>query len=469
MTNPPAAPMGPPVPATPHPAPAPDPQLPEALAYHRLARISARHRWWRPVVGTLFAAVGVLLATMVLYGVAEVWGAVRDYPQDRDGMVEFGDIPGTALDLVGIAVAIPVVLLTVRWIGSRPAGTVSSVTGGLRWGLMGRYTLAAVAVVAVTGGVTFLLPGDGEPVRWAGWGFFLPALAMLLVLVPFQAAAEEYVFRGWLTQAVGAYVRSPWFAVVPQAVLFAAAHGWGTPWGFADLVVFGVIAGLLTVRTGGLEAAVVLHAVNNLFAFGVSAAVVDGLKSEDTAADAPWEYVLVDVAGIAVFAAIVLWLARRNPPTSTAQPPPPAPEFPPYPAPYGHPPYAHTPAPGAYGPYGPPHAPAPGYPTPGYPASGHPTPGYPASGYPVPGLPAPYPGHYPAPHPGHHPAPHAGHQPPPPAGHHPAQHGWHQPSPQPAPRPGDQPASEGRVGGGNLPPETGGSASPDDDGGSAPR
>ncbi|CAO0830891.1 hypothetical protein SMICM17S_10210 [Streptomyces microflavus] len=36
------------------------------------------------------------------------------------------------------------------------------------------------------------------------------------------------MFRGWLTQAVGAFFfRSPWFAVIPQAVLFAAAHGWG--------------------------------------------------------------------------------------------------------------------------------------------------------------------------------------------------------------------------------------------------
>ncbi|MET9522895.1 CPBP family intramembrane glutamic endopeptidase [Streptomyces coeruleorubidus] len=48
--------------------------------------------------------------------------------------------------------------------------------------------------------------------------------------------------------------------MIPQAVLFAAAHGWGTKWGFIGLLVFGGVCGWLTIRTGGLEAAVALHA-----------------------------------------------------------------------------------------------------------------------------------------------------------------------------------------------------------------
>lgn len=290
-----------------------NPPLPEQLPYHRLAHTSPRHRWWRPCVGTLFVVAGWIVAVGVLdalfSGLGDLWG----YPEGPDGSVEFGPVSGTAVDLLFIAAAVPLVLLAVRWIGRRPAGTVSSVTGGLRWRRLGLYSLIALPVLALTTGVMLLLPADdGEPFRWAGWDVFGPALAMLVVLVPLQAAAEEYVFRGWLTQAVGAFVRSPWSAVVPQAVLFAAAHGWGTPWGFAELTVFGVVAGLLTVRTGGLEAAIGLHAVNNLLAFGLSAAVVDGLKSDETAADATWQIVTVDLAGVALYAMAVLWLARRR-------------------------------------------------------------------------------------------------------------------------------------------------------------
>ncbi|WP_232838497.1 CPBP family intramembrane glutamic endopeptidase [Streptomyces geranii] len=325
--------------------------LPEALAYHRMARSSVRHRWWRSLLGTGFVVVAGVVAAVLVYGIGSVLGMVKGYPESPDGTVEFGLVSGTALDLLAIASAVPVVLLAVRWIGRRPAGTVSSVTGRLRWGWLGWCVLAALPVLALTTGGVFLLPvDDAEPMPWAGWAVFGPALAMLLVLVPLQAAAEEYVFRGWLTQAVGGLLRNPWWALVPQALLFAAAHGWGTPWGFADLAVFGVVAGWLTVRTGGLEAAIGLHAVNNLLAFGVSAAVVDGLKSDETAADAPWQLVAVDLAGIALYAAAVLWLARRRPPVRTVPAPVLVPAPVPVPAPLTvHP--ARLQAPTADGPW----------------------------------------------------------------------------------------------------------------------
>ncbi|OQD56051.1 CAAX protease family protein [Streptomyces phaeoluteigriseus] len=300
--------------------PAPPPGLPaEPLGYHRLARISARHRWWRPVLGTLFVAVTYTVTVGLLYVLVSAVGVARGYREGPDGTVEFGPVTTTAVDLTMLAVAIPLVLLAVRWIGRRPAGTVSSVTGGLRWRWLGRCLLVALPILALTTGAMLLLPAqDGPEQQWAGWAVFGPALAMLVVLVPLQAAAEEYAFRGWLIQAVGAFLRSPWPAIVPQAVLFAAAHGWGTPWGFADLVVFGAVAGWLTVRTGGLEAAIGLHAVNNLFAFAAAAFVVDGLESDDTAADAPWELVALDLTGVALYTAAVLWLARRHRPARTA-------------------------------------------------------------------------------------------------------------------------------------------------------
>ncbi|MEV5493311.1 CPBP family intramembrane glutamic endopeptidase [Streptomyces bobili] len=352
MTNLSAAAPSPYLPGSfPGPLPVPPPaHLAEPLAHHRLARIRGRHRWWRPVLGTLFVAVAYTVTVGLLYGLVDAVGAARGHRRGPDGTVEFGPVTSTAVDLTMLAVAIPVVLLAVRWIGRRPAGTVSSVTGGLRGRWLGLCLLAAVPILAATTGAMLLLPAEDEPSQqWAGWEVFGPALAMLVLLVPLQAAAEEYVFRGWLTQAVGAFLRSPWIAIAPQAVLFAAAHGWGTPWGFADLVVFGAVAGWLTVRTGGLEAAIGLHAVNNLLAFAAAASVVDGLASDDTAADAPWELVLLDLAGVALYAAAVLWLARRHRPARTA---PAALAAVPVPFPSVPAGYAHAPLPGFPVPYG---------------------------------------------------------------------------------------------------------------------
>ncbi|MEU0333939.1 CPBP family glutamic-type intramembrane protease [Streptomyces sp. NPDC006193] len=367
--------------------------LAEQLPYHRLARLTPRHRWWRPLVGTLVVAVAYTIAVIVLGILSAALGSGLGYPEDADGWPEFGPVSGTAVDLLSIAVGIPVLLLTVRWTAGRPAGSVSSVTGRLRWRWLLLCVLTAVPIVALSMGAMLLLPGDGGPEeRWAGWPFFARALAVLAVLVPLQAAAEEYLFRGWLTQAAGAFLRSPWAAFLPQAVLFAAAHGWGTPWGFADLVVFGVAAGWLTWRTGGLEASIALHTVNNLFAFGVSAAVVDGLSSDETAADAPWQVVALDVASIVLYTAAVAWWLRRRRLERTAPAPLPPAFGPAYPYHPGAPvPPQWHPVPGAPVP-SPWQAPVPpswaGQGAPSW--AGHPVPGAPvASPWQAPGAPVP--------------------------------------------------------------------------------
>ncbi|MFE9170954.1 type II CAAX prenyl endopeptidase Rce1 family protein [Streptomyces kebangsaanensis] len=418
------------------------PDLP-GLPYHRMARYTPHHRWWRPLLGTLVLLLGVLLATVFFYAFAYVLGMAAGYPELPDGEVDFGPVLGAALDLTVIALALPLVLLAVLWPGRRPAGTVSSVTGRPRWRWMAWCFLAAVPPMVLLTVAGFFLPADlsdsGADGVWVGWQTFLVSLAMLVVLVPLQSAAEEYLFRGWLLQATGAFVRSPWVAVLPQTALFAAAHGWGTPWGFVDLLVFGAVAGWLTIRTGGLEASVALHAVNNLLSFGLSALFVDGLASDETAADAPWQLVAVDVPVILLYALIVLWLARRHAPRNVS-PPPPAPAAPhlPYPQPWG--PYGPYPQPwGPYGPHAQPQGPYGPYPQPQGPHGSYPQP-------------HPY-GPYPQPHPyGPYPQPQSTHGPygtPPPnadasgtGGRGPGEQSPDQPSGRPQDQPSDQPSGQ---------------------------
>ncbi|MFF6949641.1 CPBP family intramembrane glutamic endopeptidase [Streptomyces iakyrus] len=335
MTNPPSYPTGPtPYPTAPPAYPTAPPADPTGHPYHRLDRASGRHRWWRAWVGTLLLAVTYFVSILVLFGVSHGLGTALGAPELPDGGADLGPLGNTAMDLVSIAIALPLVLLATLWPARRPVGTVTSVTGRLRIGWLGRCLLAGLLPILLLTVTAFLLPDDsGGSDTWVGWHSFLTALAVLAVLVPLQAAAEEYVFRGWLLQAAGAFVRSPWFAVIPQAVLFAAAHGWGTQWGFLGLLVNGLVAGLLTIRTGGLEAAIALHVLNNLLAFGASAAVVDGLSSDETAADAPWSLALTAVVTDLLYAAIVLWFARRHKPQCLSAPStPPAP-----PAPFAHP------------------------------------------------------------------------------------------------------------------------------------
>ncbi|WP_229068633.1 CPBP family intramembrane glutamic endopeptidase [Actinoplanes sp. DH11] len=288
---------------------------PPATAYHRLARTAA-HRWWRLVLGAVFIVVGAVVLALVLAVSFGVAADLTGQPLDADGMSAFGALGELASGFLTIAALLPLTMLAARWIQRRPAGTLSSVTGRLRWGwLLTCLPIAFLAIVvflAASSAVSAVTGEDlglGDPL--AGWGPFATSMLVLLLVVPAQAAAEEYLSRGWLLQGVGVWFRSPWIPIAVQALVFAALHGWGTPWGFADLLVFGVITGWLTVRTGGLEAAIVLHVMNNLLSTTIAAAYGD-LAVDESAADMPWQMAAIDLPVLLAYAAVILVLARRR-------------------------------------------------------------------------------------------------------------------------------------------------------------
>jgi membrane protease YdiL (CAAX protease family) len=143
---------------------------------------------------------------------------------------------------------------------------------------------------------------------------------MIVLLVPFQAAAEEYVFRGWLLQAIGSCTLearsrilakvfgTAWPAILLSALPFMAGHAY-TDWGILDVGAFAVAAGWVTVKTGGLEAAIALHVVNNLTSIGLPAAEGD-LSLEQ--GSVPLPEVISDVVALALWALAVVWLHRHT-------------------------------------------------------------------------------------------------------------------------------------------------------------
>lgn len=143
---------------------------------------------------------------------------------------------------------------------------------------------------------------------------------VLLLVVPFQAAAEEYVFRGYLMQAIGRWLRHPAFAILLPVPLFVLGHLYD-PLGQVSVGVFAVAAGWLTWRTGGLEAAIALHVVNNLLAFLLGLAGLSDVNATSPGVDSfIWSTVVV-----AAYVGVVELLYRRSrmPRTLTFTPPAP--------------------------------------------------------------------------------------------------------------------------------------------------
>ncbi|MFF0739344.1 CPBP family intramembrane glutamic endopeptidase [Streptomyces sp. NPDC004111] len=275
------------------------------------------------IVEVLMVLLFVGCATVVAVVVSEVVALGFGIGSaDPDSEQLFTDpLADQAAGLLSIAVAIPAVLLAVRWFGHRPPGTVSSVTGRLRAGWLGRCALVAFPLMALQLGLLMLWSyladdpdGAADTPRAAGfddWPMLLLSILVLWALVPFQAAAEEYVFRGWLVQAFGAWVRTPWPGIVVASLLFALAHGLGEKTGFALLLYSAMWWGWLTVRTGGLEASIALHTANNALTYTV-AAVLGELADTGTAADAPWQALVLELLFAPAYCLLIARTATRR-------------------------------------------------------------------------------------------------------------------------------------------------------------
>lgn len=196
---------------------------------------------------------------------------------------------------VAIAVLIPLAVLLVRGVHRAPARALVSVTGTVRWAWTA--VAAAVAVVAFAGYAVVSDPGP-----WRAPADFWAFAAVIVLTTPLQAVAEEVFFRGYLLQALGSLTRSPWWGIAGSALLFAGFHGTQGVALFASRFAFGVVVGWLVVRTGGLEAGVAAHVVNNLLAWFLAAGT-SSIAEVRAIEHVTWPQAFSDVAVYAVIAA----------------------------------------------------------------------------------------------------------------------------------------------------------------------
>lgn len=266
-----------------------------------------------PIVATLLMGVAFMTTSTVAVIVALFAGGIPG-EEELDAILAGQLTPGLVLaNSIGIALVLACGFLVVRLTGQRP-GYLSSVVGTFRWGFFWRCVAVCAAVFVVYTGVSVLLDGvDSLGLALRDYSWWL--LIGLMLVTPFQAAAEEYLLRGFVLRTVGSWFSAPVVAAVVgglvNSVIFAALHASGDIW--LNLVYFsmGAIASYLVWRTGGLEGAVAIHIVNNMI--GMAMLPFQDMEAQfDRSAGVGGPAVLLQVVTIAVAAWLIVLVARRT-------------------------------------------------------------------------------------------------------------------------------------------------------------
>lgn len=141
--------------------------------------------------------------------------------------------------------------------------TFSDIIGAWRWSLFGQGLAVWIVVLVASTLIDFLIDPAGFKVTANAQTLTLAAVALGGLAI--QTFAEEFVFRGYLTQGLLVATRRTIPTVLISGALFGAMH---IPNGLPQAVsatVFGVLLALIAIETGGLAFTSGLHLMNNAF------------------------------------------------------------------------------------------------------------------------------------------------------------------------------------------------------------
>lgn len=271
------------------------PQTPQRIWYQRIDLADPKPRWWKPLaelgIGLLsYLLLNILLLAFLTLTVTAGFDPALGRDPSRllaaleldSELSPFSSPSVFLLFFAPVTLMFPSLMIARTLVGPRPWGLINSVAGRMRWRWLAVCLGLATLLIAVLPLFFDFIQGAKYRLDPALIGSQLVLmLVLILLVVPLQAYAEELVFRGYLMQTLGRWLKNPVWAIVLPAPLFMLGHSYSL-WAQLSILLVGLVTGYITWRTGGLEAAIALHVVNNLLAVLMGALGISDPFSQDT-------------------------------------------------------------------------------------------------------------------------------------------------------------------------------------------
>ncbi|MDP4222889.1 MAG: CPBP family intramembrane metalloprotease [Bacteroidota bacterium] len=246
---------------------------------HLESSFSGRNNPWRYIV--MFAAVLVASNTvgavplLIAYAARaatnpEVISEIAANPGNL-GVLGLDPNLGLFVNLFPFLAGLAIFILLIKPLNGRSFFVIINGTGKIRWN---RFLISGL-VWLILSAIYFFIYLKLEPSNFLlenTSSTLLILIAVSVIFIPFQAAFEETLFRGYLMQGFAVVARNRWFPILVTSLLFGLMHAFNPEvkeFGFfimmPQYVLFGLIFGVITILDDGIEAAIGAHTANNIF------------------------------------------------------------------------------------------------------------------------------------------------------------------------------------------------------------
>ena len=239
----------------------------QSYEYTTFPRAFVTYAWFKPLLVALLTAVFTLMIQGITFLICLLWIGGPELMREAmsNSSPYFYSGPGLLMAVGGVSGMLPALALAERIVRGRPFSSYSSSRGGWNWAAFVKcFVLAAIVFGAEVAAMAFGMPDAGAD----GINkFTIIGAVICIVVVPLQAAAEEYIYRGLLMQSIGSWTKLPALAVVLSAIIFGISHGNYDVLGITATGIAGLGFAFLAWYSRGLEASSAAHAANNLSVF----------------------------------------------------------------------------------------------------------------------------------------------------------------------------------------------------------
>lgn len=280
---------------------------------HLESTFTSKNGFWRYIimfavvliVSNTIGAIPLLLAMLLKSGSnPAVFSQLAANPNDF-GVLGLNPNVGLLMMLFPFMAGLLAFVLLVKPLNNRTLRVTINGTDKIRWNRF--FISAAVWMILSALYFLFYLKLDPSNFHLNNKSISLLMLSVVSILfIPFQAAFEEILFRGYLMQGFAAMVRYRWFPLIMTSLLFGLMHAFNPEvkeFGFYTMmpqyIVFGLIFGTITILDDGIEASMGAHTANNIF-------LCIMVTSESSALQTPALYEQLNIHPWTEFAALTL-------------------------------------------------------------------------------------------------------------------------------------------------------------------
>lgn len=278
-----------------------------------------KNSWYHPILVCILTAIFFLICSTA---VAAIVISLFDIDSQALRTLSSGSFdvykPGNlALLLASVACLIPALFLAHICVYRKSVGWFFSVQKRLRMSWLLWSLVVSLAFLLIPNLLMFSVLSTQD--MFSLRSDFLLFFVVLIVLLPFQVAAEELVFRGAIPQYISCFFRSSkrerchregsafLLSACASSLLFTAAHLSQELWVCLQIALYGLCSFVLVYKTGGLESSIAFHAAVNFSTF--FAAALTGGNAEilaQTAQTSFYDFLLTAIFYLAITASLLL-------------------------------------------------------------------------------------------------------------------------------------------------------------------